>query len=79
MTATGNSDSHHLTFNIGGYPRNYVQVREDRPERIDPKEIAAAIKGHHAFFTTGPFVSLVVNGGTIGNWCPRAAGRRAPR
>ena len=45
VTATGNSDTHHLTFNIGGYPRNYVKVREDKPERIDPKEIASADQG----------------------------------
>ncbi len=31
VTATGNSDSHHLTFNIGGYPRNYVKVRDNKP------------------------------------------------
>jgi hypothetical protein len=67
VTATGNSDTHHLSFNIGGYPRNYVKVREDKPERIDPKEVAAAVRGHHTFFTTGPFVSLVVNGGSIGD------------
>src|SRR5450631_2996848 len=75
VTATGNSDSHHLTFNIGGYPRNYVKVREDKPERVDPKEIATAIRGHHAFFTTGPFVSLLVNGGTIGDLVPARGGK----
>ena len=78
VTATGNSDTHHLTFNIGGYPRNYVKVREDRPERVDPKEIAIAVKGHHAFFTTGPFVSLVVNGGSIGD-SGAGARREGPR
>src|ERR1039457_4145734 len=26
VTATGNSDTHHLTYNMGGYPRNYVRV-----------------------------------------------------
>ena len=67
VTATGNSDTHHLSFNIGGYPRNYVKVREDKPERIDPTEVAAAVRGHHTFFTTGPFVSLEVNGGSIGD------------
>jgi len=75
VTATGNSDTHHLTFNIGGYPRNYVKVREDRPERIEPKEIAAAVRGHHAFFTTGPFVSLEVNGGGIGDLVPARGGK----
>jgi hypothetical protein len=75
VTATGNSDTHHLTFNIGGYPRNYVKVKEDQPERIDPKEIASAIKFHHAFLTTGPFVSLLVNGGTIGDLVPARGGK----
>ena len=28
VTATGNSDTHHLDHNIGGYPRNYVRVQE---------------------------------------------------
>jgi hypothetical protein len=75
VTATGNSDTHHLTFNIGGYPRNYVKVKEDEPGRIDPKEIATAIKFHHAFLTTGPFVSLLVNGGTIGDLVPARGGK----
>jgi hypothetical protein len=75
VTATGNSDTHHLSFNIGGYPRNYVKVREDKPERIDPKEVAAAVRGHHAFFTTGPFVSLEVNGGSIGDLVPARGGK----
>jgi hypothetical protein len=75
VTATGNSDTHHLSFNIGGYPRNFVKVREDKPERIDPKEVAAAVRGHHTFFTTGPFVSLDVNGGSIGDLVPARGGK----
>ncbi|MDB4983688.1 MAG: hypothetical protein JWM82_4440, partial [Myxococcales bacterium] len=47
VTATGNSDSHHLTFNIGGYPRNYVKVQDDHPQLVDGKQIARALKGHH--------------------------------
>ena len=35
VTATGNSDTHHLTFNIGGYPRNYVHLRDDRPKTVN--------------------------------------------
>jgi hypothetical protein len=75
VTATGNSDTHHLTYNIGGYPRNYVKLREAEPERVDPKEIAEAVRFHHAFFTTGPFVSLLVNGGTIGDLVPARGGK----
>jgi hypothetical protein len=75
VTATGNSDTHHLTFNIGGYPRNYVHVRDDRPEAVTPKQIAQAIKGHHVFFTTGPIVSLTVNGGIVGDLVPARGGK----
>ncbi len=75
VTATGNSDSHHLTFNIGGYPRNYVKVRDNNPAHVDPKQVADAVRFHHAFFTTGPFVSLLVNGGTIGDIVPAHGGK----
>jgi hypothetical protein len=75
VTATGNSDTHHLTFNIGGYPRNYLHIVNDHPEAVTPKQIAQAIKGHHAFFTTGPIVDLTVNGGIIGNLVPARGGK----
>jgi hypothetical protein len=75
VTATGNSDTHHLTFNIGGYPRNYVKVQDDQPHAVDGPQIARAVKGHHAFFTTGPFVTLLVNNGTIGDLVPARGGK----
>jgi len=75
VTATGNSDTHHLTFNIGGYPRNYVKVRDNTPARVEPQEIADAIRFHHVFFTTGPFVRLLVNGGSIGDLVPARGGK----
>ncbi len=75
VTATGNSDTHHLTFNIGGYPRNYVKVRDNVPAHVDAKEVAEAVRFHHAFFTTGPFVRLIVNGGTIGDLVPARGGK----
>jgi hypothetical protein len=75
VTATGNSDTHHLTFNIGGYPRNYVKVQDDHPHAVDGPQLARALKGHHAFFTTGPFVTLVVNNGTIGDLVPARGGK----
>ena len=53
VTATGNSDTHHLTFNIGGYPRNYVRVKDDRPQWVDAKAVAKAVRFHHAFSRLG--------------------------
>ena len=49
VTATGNSDTHHLTYNMGGYPRNYVRVPDDQPARVQPAQVATAIKEHRAF------------------------------
>ncbi len=74
VTATGNSDTHHLDHNIGGYPRNYVRVQEDAPAALRPQEISRAVKGHRTFFTTGPFVSLTVNGVAIGDVAPAKGG-----
>jgi hypothetical protein len=68
VTATGNSDTHHLDHNIGGYPRNYVRVQEDKPQALrDPGEIPRAVKGHHVLFTTAPFVVVRVDGAGIGD------------
>lgn len=63
-TATGNSDSHHMTYNLGGYPRNYVAVADDAPGKVTGGDMAKGIKAHRAFFTTGPIVD--VHAGTAG-------------
>ena len=75
VTATGNSDTHHLTYNIGGYPRNYVRVRRRPPAHLQPFEVARAVKAHHSFFTTGPFVDVRVLGAGPGDLAPAAGGR----
>ena len=67
VTATGNSDTHHLDYNIGGYPRNYVRVGGDDPGRVAPEELATAIRAHRAFFTTGPFVRVSSGRAEIGD------------
>ena len=75
VTATGNSDTHHLTYNMGGYPRNYVRVRDDRPEHVTPGEVATAVKNHQAFFTTGPFVRFRSGKGDMGDLVPAPGGK----
>jgi hypothetical protein len=74
VTATGNSDTHHLDHNIGGYPRNYIHVQDDQIQRLRPFEVPRAVKGHHAFFTTAPFVRLTVAGGGMGEVIPARGG-----
>ena len=75
VTATGNSDTHHLTYNMGGYPRNYVRVRDDRPGKVTPGEVAASVKNHQAFFTTGPFVRFRSGKGDMGDLVPAPGGK----
>jgi hypothetical protein len=75
VTATGNSDTHHLDHNIGGYPRNYVRVRNDDPPSVNPREIARAVRWHQTFFTTGPFVRLTIGAGAIGDLVPVHGGK----
>lgn len=58
VTAMGNSDTHELHTTLGGYPRNYLRVPDDRPGRASETDIIGAIRGRHAFFTTGPFLEL---------------------
>jgi hypothetical protein len=75
-TATGNSDTHHLTYNMGGYPRNYVRVVDDRPAHVTPQAVAEAVRQRRAFFTTGPFVRVWAGGGGMGDLA-RAPGGHA--
>jgi hypothetical protein len=66
VTATGNSDTHHLDMNIGGYPRNWLRVPNDAPAQVKPSDIAAAVRAHASFFSTAPFVVFHVGGTDIG-------------
>ncbi|HET7499626.1 MAG TPA: CehA/McbA family metallohydrolase [Kofleriaceae bacterium] len=74
VSCTGNSDSHHMTFNLGGYPRNYVAV--DGPvDQIDPALVAAQVKAGHSYFTTGPIVEAAIAGKTFGELAQVAPGK----
>jgi hypothetical protein len=75
VTATGNSDTHHLDHNIGGYPRNYVRLTPDDPSAVTPDAISKAVRGHHAFFTTGPFVRASIDGASFGDLARTRTGR----
>ncbi|MCB9729595.1 MAG: PHP domain-containing protein [Deltaproteobacteria bacterium] len=66
-TATGNSDTHSLRLNIGGYPRNYLRISRDDPAEMTPELLGEGIRKGRSFFTTGPFVRLRVEGGDIGD------------
>ena len=75
ITATGNSDTHHMNYNIGGYPRNYVRVENDDPGTVTGADVARGVKAHHAYFTTGPIIDFSVNGIGIGDLAPAPEGK----
>ncbi len=74
VTATGNSDTHHLDYNLGGYPRNYVRVAHDDPGHASGDEVTRAVHDHQAFFTTGPMIDLTIEGAGIGELARAAPG-----
>jgi hypothetical protein len=75
VTATGNSDTHHLTYNLGGYPRNYVLVDNDDPGTVTALDVAKGVKAHHAYFTTGPIVDFKVGTTGIGDLAKAPGGK----
>jgi hypothetical protein len=74
VSCTGNSDSHHLTFNLGGYPRNYVAVGDVAVDKLDAAAVATAVKAGHSFFTTGPIIEASIAGKTYGELAGIAPG-----
>lgn len=61
-TATGNSDSHRMTINWAGYPRTYVRVPDDRPDKVISGELARSLIDGHAQVSNGIFLAVAVNG-----------------
>jgi hypothetical protein len=70
MTATGNSDSHRVTYHEAGVPRNFVQVSDDAPSRLDPVRFIEAIRAGRVVVSSGPFLRLEVGGRGIGEEAP---------
>ena len=66
ITATGNSDSHKLTYHECGVPRNLVQVPNDDPRGFDESSFVGAVRAGRVVVTSGPAVWLTVAGHGIG-------------
>ncbi|MCE9594010.1 MAG: CehA/McbA family metallohydrolase [Planctomycetes bacterium] len=65
--AVGNSDSHTVTYDFAGYPRNYVGVDDSNPGALDPRQVAAAVRARKCFTTSGPFLDVLVEGREMGS------------
>jgi hypothetical protein len=62
ITATGNSDSHKLTYHECGVPRNLVNVGDDDPTRLDASRFVDAIRAGRVVVSSGPFVTIEIDG-----------------
>jgi hypothetical protein len=67
MTATGNSDSHKLTYHECGVPRNLVQVADDDPAGFDERAFVDAVRAGRVVVSSGPLVRLDVAGHPVGD------------
>jgi hypothetical protein len=74
ITATGNSDSHHLVFAEPGYPRNYVRAPDDGPSRVRESDLVRAVRAGEVFVSYGPFLTFDVNGALPGRLVGAAGG-----
>jgi hypothetical protein len=66
IVATGNSDTHKVTFQEAGVPRNWVAVPDDDPGAFDERAFADSVRAGRLIVSSGPFVTLVVAGQPIG-------------
>jgi hypothetical protein len=65
-TATGNSDSHKLTYHEAGVPRNLVAVADDDPAKLDERAFVESIRRGRVVVSSGPFVQLWAGGVAVG-------------
>ncbi len=65
-TATGNSDSHTALSTEVGYPRNYVALSTDDPSKLEIPAFAQAVKNQRVLVSGGPFVTVSINGKSMG-------------
>ena len=59
-TATGNSDSHRLTYQEAGLPRTYVATAQDAPGLLNRAEFLESLRAGRAVVVGGPFIDFTV-------------------
>ena len=77
VTATGNSDSHKLTYHEAGVPRNFVRVGNDAPEAFDERAFVDAVRHGRVVVSSGPFVRITAGGAEVGQEMAGSAGTAA--
>ncbi len=63
VTATGNSDTHHLNGILAGVPRNYVYADDTSLDPFDEDGFADAVRRRRVTITTGPWLEVRAGAG----------------
>ena len=67
VTALGSSDTHKINWVRAGFPRTWLRFPTEKPGDVTPGDFAEAVKKGRAVASTGPFVTVTVDGGEIGD------------
>jgi hypothetical protein len=62
LTATGNTDTHELSRQPLGYPRNCVRVADDSPGGLTPDAVVEGVRAGHVIVTSGPWLEVSLAG-----------------
>lgn len=77
-TATGNSDSHQAG-SMGdpepGFPKNYIYVGHNDPQRLRPEELVDGIMNHRVIVTNGPYIDMMIDGQPLGSTVVSTSGQ----
>lgn len=66
VTGVGNSDTHRADWLRAGYPRTFLRLPTDQPDRVLPSDVRTAMLQMQAIATNGPLVHLKVDGHGMG-------------
>jgi hypothetical protein len=73
LVATGNTDTHELSRQPLGYPRNCIKVQDDRPEALTPEMVIEGLGSGHSIVTSGPWLEVSLAGQGPGETVVRPA------
>jgi hypothetical protein len=76
VTGLGSSDTHKLNWIRAGYPRSWLRLPIDKPGDITGPLLSEAILKQRVIASTGPFITVTVDGAQIGDTViPKTAGQ----
>jgi hypothetical protein len=62
VTATGNSDNHHIFTGEVGFPRNYVRVDSDDFLAFNERAFVESVRAGQVIVSGGPFITVALGG-----------------